>query len=128
MEKRIVQLNESQLINVIKELAVKLISESPEDLFKTLGGILMPEKNEATPSDIIKIEAELNLVKDEKDPMAYWVYFDNKIIGNVAGIGRFGDWSWSLDTEKIDTTSTYGVLKNKEDAAKKVYMAHLNKK
>lgn len=61
-----------------------------------------------------------NLIKIEKDPMAYWVEYQGKIIGNVAGIGRFNDWSWSLRTDKVDTTSTFGVFKTKEDASKKV--------
>jgi len=61
-----------------------------------------------------------NLIKVEKDPMAYWVEYQGERIGNVAGIGRFNDWSWSLRTDKVDTTSTFGVFKTKEDASKKV--------
>jgi hypothetical protein len=67
----------------------------------------------------------LTLIKVEKDPMAYWVELGGEIIGNVAGIGRFGDWSWSLKTDKVDTTSTFGIFKNKEDASTKVYNEYL---
>lgn len=85
--------------------------------------------NEAT--KIISKENISLFVDFEKipnDPSAYWI---NDIagtrIGQVAEIGRFGDWAWSLKTDKVDTTSTFGIFRSKEDAAFKVYTEYLNR-
>jgi len=67
----------------------------------------------------------IHLVKVKDDPMAHWVTLDGHIIGNVSAIVRFGDWSWSLNTSKVDPTSTQGLFKNHISAAKKVYSEHM---
>ena len=63
---------------------------------------------------------KIELIKIPSDPMAYWVYYEGKNIGHVACLGRFNSWSWSLRTDKVDTTSTFGVFDTKELAAEKV--------
>lgn len=63
------------------------------------------------------------LVKITSDPMAYWVVVEGVVVGNVAQIGRFGDWTWSSNCQRVDTTETFGLFKSKEDAAVKVVTA-----
>lgn len=70
---------------------------------------------------------DLRLSKMKNDPCGYWVVYQRRRIGQVTAIGRFNDWAWSLNKEKVDTTSTYGIYGCMEDAARKVYVQYLRR-
>lgn len=64
------------------------------------------------------------LEKFKKYPNAFLVLLDGKEIGHIACCGRFGNWTWSLNTETLDVTSNFSMFRKKELAAKKLFLEY----